>query len=118
MIRPAVVRIGHRQPSRFLAERQEQPRPIVMAARRDALQVAQVLFVHRQQQVEAAEILDAHLPRAQSRDVITAAARRLDGAPVRWRADVVIGGTGRIELQAQVRRLAFGQVPRHAFRRG
>ena len=65
--------------------------------------------------VEAVEVRCGDLSRPQARNVVTASQCMPLAARVGSIADVIVGGTGRIELQSQLWRFARRQNPRHAF---
>src|SRR4029079_12856992 len=64
--RPAVVRVGYVLPG------DEQPHLVPVLARRHALERVQVPPVHRQDEIEAREVLLRHLARAQLAQVVAA----------------------------------------------
>ena len=60
----AEIRIDYLAPRGMGRELHQQTHTLAALPRANALQVAQIRFVHRQQQIEAVEIRRGHLPRA------------------------------------------------------
>src|ERR1700686_3942287 len=69
----AVVRVRNILRTRFRSKLKEQPQPLVRVRRRVPAQRAQVLTIHRQNQIEALEVAGFHNARAQRREVVSTA---------------------------------------------
>ena len=93
-IRTAVVRIGHLAHVLLRGEFQEQPQPLVRVRGRAPLQHAQVLRIHRQDQVKALEITRLDHAGAQGFQTVAAARGRRARAGVGGLAHVVAGRPG------------------------
>src|ERR1700694_4341886 len=74
----AVVRVRNILRTPFRSKLEEQPQPLVRVRRRVPAQYAQVLTIHRQNQIEALEVARFHHARAQRREVVSTAG---GGAP-------------------------------------
>src|SRR5208282_2321459 len=113
----AVVRIRHLEHSkagRILHEKLDlSVRPFGF----HGLQFAQVIPVHRQNEIEAFEVALGDLTRPQSADIDAAPQSRALAARVGRGSCVVRGGARRINLDLQVRRFLRRQVPQHRLRR-
>src|SRR6267143_1601037 len=110
----AVVRVRNILRTRFRSELEEQPQPPVRVRRRAPAQHAQVLTIHRQNQIEALEVAGFHNARAQRREVISTAGGSLPGARIGWFAHVIRGRAGRIHFDGKFRRLARSERAQHA----
>jgi hypothetical protein len=81
-----------------------------------AVQVAQIVLVHRQDQVEAPEIRRADLARTQRANVDAPLARGALAARIRRTAGVIAGGRRRVDLETQLWRGVRRHVPQHPLR--
>ncbi|GGO85435.1 hypothetical protein GCM10011348_33960 [Marinobacterium nitratireducens] len=68
-----------------------------MLGRAQSQQVLQIVAVHRQHQIEAAEVIELHLARAKVIEAYTTLRGRRARPPVRRIADMVGGGARRID---------------------
>jgi len=86
-----IVRIRHVAQIQFRRVLQEELQRGVRLTRLHGLKLAQVVPIHRENQVEACKIVLSHLPRPQAAEVNAAAQGRALAAQIRRRADVIIG---------------------------
>jgi hypothetical protein len=113
-----VVGIGDVRGRALGRELEQQSQPLMGAAGRAPPQHAQVLPVHRQNQIETLEICRLYHPRAQRRQIVATARGRLAGAGIRRLADVVARGTGGVHLHREFGCFARGHDAQHAFSSG
>ena len=112
-LRPAVVRIRHCARRRRRHELHHQSDAIVTMRRRTPAQLAQILLVHRQDQIVSTSKSPAlHGARTQRRQVDAATARSGDRALVRRLAHVIVVRARRIDLDRQ----AAARAPRRRLR--
>jgi hypothetical protein len=113
-----VIRIGHFRGIRLGCELEKQANT---SARRDwgaLLKVVEVLPIHREYQVEAAEVLRLDHSRTKRRHVVAAAQRSLARARV-WRSACVVGGgAGGFDFECQIGRFPRRDLAKHHFRGG
>jgi hypothetical protein len=84
----------------------------LLFVRCEGREIGEVPTVHREDQVEAVEVLDRDLPRALGREVVTARRGGLDGRAVGRVADMPVPGAGAVDVSGwQVR-------AQHGFGRG
>src|SRR5579871_2416459 len=112
---PAVVRVGHVPRIRLRRKFEKQAQPLLRVRRCAASQRLQVLAIHRQDEVEALEVCRLDDAGTQCAQVIAAprgrgACARIGGLP-----HMVVGRTGRIELQSQLRRFPSCDCAHHRF---
>jgi hypothetical protein len=112
---PAVVRIGHLGGVRVRRELHEEAQPLVRGIRRAPLQHPQVLLVHRENQIEAGEVVRLDHACPQTVQVVAAARRRCARARIGRLADVIGRRTGGINFDRQLGRLTRRNDTKHAF---
>jgi hypothetical protein len=115
---PAVIRIGHFRLIRVGREFEEQANAIARSGWGALLQGIEVLPIHCEYQVEAAEVLRVNDPCTKCRHVVTTAKRSLARACIRGSADVVRGGSSGVDFECEIRRFTRRDRAKHGFRGG
>ena len=109
----AVVRIRHLARAGVGRERHQQRDLGARARGADALQVHEVVLIHREDVVEAVEVRALHLAAAQVLHPQPALLAVRDGAAVGRGIDVVVGGAGGVDLDAVVEPRRVHLVAQH-----
>jgi len=99
-LRAAFIRIGDIANAELRREIEEQPQVTPVRARSQCVEREQVAAVHRENPVEALEVVGRDLPRAASAEIIATRASVLDRAHIRRLADLVVAGAGRVDQPA------------------
>src|SRR5690606_15376806 len=98
---------------RICSKVHQQTDATVILRRRHTAQVRDIVFVHRENEIESLEVCDTHLPCTQARQIEPATSRCLDCASI-WRTtDVVTMRPGRIDLHGQPRRPLRHHAPKN-----
>ena len=97
-------------------EFQEKPQAVTRLRRRAALERAQILAIHCEDEIEIVKVARVHDPRAQRREIVTSPRGSLTRPPIRQLAHVVARRAGGIDFQHEVRRLAGSDSAKHDLR--
>jgi hypothetical protein len=114
----AVIRIGHFGDIRIGCEFEKQANTITHRGWGALLEGVEILPIHCEYQVEAAEVLRLHDPRTKRGHVIAAAKRSLARACIGRSAYVVGGCSGGLDLEREIGRLTRRNLAKHDFRCG
>ena len=112
-----VIRIWNFHGVRIRYELEKEPHLRARAAGRPLLERGQILAVHRENQIEAFEILALDASRAKWREIIATATRGFLRARIRRISDVISAGARRIDFDVQTGRIARHDCAEDCLRR-
>jgi hypothetical protein len=114
----AVIRIGHFGGIRIGCEFQKQANTITHSGWGTLLEGVEILPIHCEYQVEAAEVLRLHHAGTKRRHVVATAKRSLARACVGGSAYVVSGRAGGFDLEREIGSFTRRNLAKHDFRSG
>jgi hypothetical protein len=112
----AIIRVRHFADPGLGRELQEEPQAVTGVRGRAALEGAQILPIHGENEIEMLEIPRLDHPGSQCREIIPAPGSRLARTLIWKLPDVVSGRAGGVDFQRDVRRLTGRDDAKHDLR--